>query len=388
MRIVEIREAKAALGGGIRNAAVDFATMTTSVVAAVSDVVRRGRRVTGLGFAAPGRYAQGGILRERFIPRVLAAAPDSLLDENGAFSPEAAWRAAMANEKPGGHGDRAVALAALDVAMWDLAGKLAGRPLWSMFAERANGGAANRRVAVYPGGGYYAPGKGPEALRDEILGYLDAGYRTVKIKIGGAPPAEDLRRVETAVRTVGDGARVAVDANGALDRTRALACAEMLAPFGLMWFEEPSDPLDYALYAEIAQAYAPPLATGECLMSLADARNLARHAGLRPDRDRLQVDPALCYGPTEYLRIVAMFDAHGWPRASHSPHGGHQIGLALAAGLQLGGCESYPGVFRPFGGFADDTPVEDGTVRVSDAPGLGIERKAALHARLRDLLAL
>ena len=84
------------------------------------------------------------------------------------------------------------------------------------------------------------------------------------------------------------------------------------------------------------------------------------------------MDPALCYGPTEYLRIVAMFDAHGWPRASHSPHGGHQIGLALAAGLQLGGCESYPGVFRPFGGFADDTPVEDGMVRVSDAPGLGI----------------
>ena len=388
MRIVEIREAKAALGGCIRNAAVDFSRMTTSVVAAVSDVMRGGRPVTGLGFAAPGRYAQGGILRERFIPRVLAAAPESLLDDDGALSPEAAWRAAMADEKPGGHGDRAVALAALDVAMWDLAGKLAERPLRSIFAERANNGAADRCVAVYPGGGYYAPGKGTEALRDEIRGYLDAGYRTVKIKVGGAALAEDLRRVETTVCAVGDGARVAVDANGALDRTRALAYAEALAPFGLMWFEEPVEPLDYALHAELATAYAPPLATGECLMSLPDARNLARHAGLRPARDWLQIDPALCYGPTEYLRIVAMFDSHGWPRRRHSPHGGHQIGLALAAGLQLGGCESYPGVFQPFGGFADDERVEDGKVRVSDAPGLGIERKAALHARLRDLLGL
>ena len=160
MRIVEIREAKAALGGGIRNAAVDFSRMTTSVVAAVSDVMRGGRPVTGLGFAAPGRYAQGGILRERFIPRVLAAAPESLLDDDGALSPEAAWRAAMADEKPGGHGDRAVALAALDVAMWDLAGKLAERPLRSIFAERANNGAADRCVAVYPAAAITRPARG------------------------------------------------------------------------------------------------------------------------------------------------------------------------------------------------------------------------------------
>ena len=388
MRIVEIRETAAPAGGALRNAAVDFRRMTTSAVAVVSDVSRAGRPVTGLGFAAPGRYAQGGILRDRLIPRVLAAGPESLLGADGLIAPEAVWRAAMADEKPGGHGDRAVALAALDVAVWDLYGKLADRPLWSVFADRANSGAADRAVAVYPGGGYYRPGAGLDALRAEMRGYLDQGYRTVKMKVGGAPLAEDLRRVEAVVAEVGDGARVAVDANGALDRRGALDYAEALAPFGLMWFEEPVDPLDYALYGEIAEAYAPPLATGECLMSLPDARNLARHAGLRPDRDWLQIDPALACGPTEYLRIVAMFDSHGWSRRRHSPHGGAQIGLALAAGLGLGGCESYPGVFQPFGGFADETPVEDGKVRVSDAPGLGVERKAALYARLRDLLAL
>ncbi len=208
------------------------------------------------------------------------------------------------------------------------------------------------------------------------------------MKVGGAALAEDLRRIEAVIDVVGEGARVAVDANGVFDRGRALRYAEALAPYGLMWFEEPVDPLDYALHAELAEAYAPPLATGECLMSLPDARNLARHAGLRPARDWLQIDPALCYGPTEYLRIVAMFDAHGWSRRRHSPHGGHQIGLNLAAGLQLGGCESYPGVFRPFGGFADEPPIEDGKVGLPDAAGLGIECKAALYARLRDLLAL
>lgn len=385
MRILEIREASLALGGDLRNAAVDFSRMTVSAVAVVAET-RRGPAV-GYGFSAPGRYAQGGILRERLIPRVLGAPPESLLDGDGLVDPEAVWRAAMADEKPGGHGDRAVALAALDVAVWDLYGKLAGRPLWAVFADRANGGRADPEVAVYPGGGYYSAGKDTAALKAEMRGYLEGGYRTVKMKVGGAPLDEDLRRVEAVVETAGGGDRVAVDANGTFDRARALAYADALSPFGLMWFEEPVDPLDYALYAEIAAAYAPALATGECLMSLPDARNLARHAGLRPARDWLQIDPALCYGPTEYLRIVAMFDEHGWPRRRHSPHGGHQIGLNLAAGLQLGGCESYPGVFEPFGGFADDLPVEDGKVRLPDAPGLGIERKSALYGLLRDRLA-
>ena len=384
MRIVEIREASVALGGDLRNAAVDFSRMTVSAVAVVAETPRG--QAVGYGFSAPGRYAQGGILRERLIPRVLGAAPESLLDGDGLVDPKSVWRAAMADEKPGGHGDRAVALAALDVAVWDLYGKLAGRPLWAVFADRANGGCADPEVAVYPGGGYYRAGKDTAALQAEMRGYLEGGYRTVKMKIGGAPLDVDLRRVEAVVETAGGGDRVAVDANGTFDRARALAYAEALSPFGLMWFEEPVDPLDYALYAEMAEAYAPALATGECLMSLPDARNLARHAGLRPARDWLQIDPALCYGPTEYLRIVAMFDEHGWPRRRHSPHGGHQIGLNLAAGLQLGGCESYPGVFEPFGGFADDLPVEDGKVRLSDAPGLGIERKAALYDLLRDRL--
>ncbi len=386
MRIVAIREAKAALGATMRNAQLDFTSMTLSVVAVITDVVQGGAPLVGYGFSAPGRYAQGEILRDRLIPRVLETPADALLDETGDnFDPERIWARAMIDEKPGGHGDRAVALSALDRAVWDLVAKLAGVPLWRLFAERHNSGAYDRVVSVYPGGGYYAPGKGLAELQGEMRGYLDQGYRTVKMKIGGATLAEDLRRIEAVLEVVGEGGRVAVDANGGFDLDQARRYADAIAPFGLMWFEEPGDPLDFALNAELAQRYPGPLATGECLMSLPDTRNLLRYGGLRPEKDWLQIDPALCYGPTEYLRIAKAVAEQGWSLRRLVPHGGHQLGLALAAGLQLGGCESYPGLFQPFGGFAEDIPIEDGGTRLPDEPGLGIERKPALERELKRL---
>ena len=388
MRIVEIREAKAALGGGIRNAAVDFSHMTTSVVAVMSDVMRGGRPVTGLGFAAPGRYAQGGILRERFIPRVLAAAPESLLDDDGALSPEAAWRAAMADEKPGGHGDRAVALAALDVAMWDLAGKLAERPLWSIFAERANNGAADRHVAVYPGGGYTRPARGLRRCATKYAAISTRDTARSRSRSAARLSRKTCGRVETAVRAVGDGARVAVDANGALDRTRALAYAEALAPFGLMWFEEPQS----RSTMRFTRSSPPPM------------RRRWRPGNVScrsPTRGIWRVTPAcarLATGSRSTRRCVTGRPniCGSWRCSTHmAGRGGGTRRMAATKsasrwppGCNWAGANPIRGVFQPFGGFADDERVEDGKVRVSDAPGLGIERKAALHARLRDLLGL
>ncbi|MGN6813482.1 MAG: enolase C-terminal domain-like protein, partial [Thermomicrobiales bacterium] len=144
------------------------------------------------------------------------------------------------------------------------------------------------------------------------------------------------------------------------------------------------DPLDYDLQARVAAAYAPPLATGANLFSMQDARNLIRYGGLRPDRDILQFDPALSYGLVEYLRTLAMLGDHGWSPRRCIPHGGHQLALNLAAGLGLGGNESYPGVFQPFGGFAADIPVVNGYVRPGDTPRLGFERKSNLYRLLRQ----
>src|SRR5262249_55942140 len=149
------------------------------------------------------------------------------------------------------------------------------------------------------------------------------------------------------------------------DRDEAHAYAKALAPFGLRWFEEPCDPLDHALLAELAAGYAPPLA-GENLFSTQDVENLARFGGLRPARDVIPVDPPQSYGITQFARTVAMLERRGWPRNGLFPHGGNQMSLNIAAGFGLGGAESYPGVFGDFGGFADDAMLADGYLTLSD----------------------
>jgi L-alanine-DL-glutamate epimerase-like enolase superfamily enzyme len=385
MRITAIRERVAPIGSAIANAFIDFSRMTASVVAIHTDLKRDGRPVTGFGFNSNGRYAVQGLLRERFIPRLLEADPDDLVDANGLIDPARAWSAMMKNEKPGGHGERSVAVGVLDMALWDIRAKAEGVPLWKLLADHAGRSAVEPRAWVYAAGGYYYPGKGVAGLADEIKGYRDSGYRSVKIKIGGVPLPEDLERIEAVLKIVGAGEDLAVDANGRFPLDEALAYADALAPYGLRWYEEPLDPLDYLGHAALAERYAPPLATGENLFSVQDARNLIRHGGLRPDRDVLQFDPALSYGLVEYMRTLAMLERHGWSPRRCVPHGGHQFALNIAAGLGLGGNESYPQVFAPFGGFADGFPVEDGYVRLPDIPGIGFEAKSALYSVMRPL---
>lgn len=387
MKITDIREATASISSDIRNAYVNFSQMTVSVLAVESDVMRNGRPVTGYGFCSNGRYAQGGILRERLIPRLRDAEPSTLLDAAGTnFDPRKIRDTMFLNEKPGGHGDRAVAAGALDMAVWDLVAKIAEQSLWRLLSERYNGGDHDGEVMVYPGGGYYYPGKGLDRLREEMRGYRDQGYKVVKMKIGAVPLNEDLARIEAVIDEIGNGNDLAVDANGRFDLETALAYGSAMKDFNLFWFEEPGDPLDFTLNAELAAQYPGPLATGENLFSLQDARNLVRHGGMRPDRDWIQVDPALSYGITEYLDIIAMVESMGWSRRRLIPHGGHQLALAMAAGLQLGGSESYPGVFQPFGGFADDIVIKDGMAQPGDHVGIGMEAKTEMFTEIQRLV--
>jgi L-alanine-DL-glutamate epimerase-like enolase superfamily enzyme len=362
--------------------------MDCSVLALVSDVVVDGQPVVGYGFNSNGRYSAGEILRRRILPRLLDADPDRLLDDAGGLSPSAAWDVMMRNEKPGGHGERSVAVGVVDMALHDLAAKVAGVPLHRWIADHYGDGGSDESVFVYAAGGYYAPGKTLGDLQDEMRGFLDAGYEVVKMKIGGADLAEDLRRIEAVIEVLGgDGSRLAVDVNGRFDLDTALAYGRAIDPYGLFWYEEVGDPLDYRLNATLAEHYRGPIATGENLFSLQDARNLVRYGGMRPDRDWIQVDPALSYGLVEYRRIQDMLAQHGWSSRRCIPHGGHQFSLHIAAALRLGGNESYPGEFQPTGGFADDAVVEGGRVRLDDRPGIGFEGKAAFHRVLRDLHA-
>ena len=164
VRIVDVREVTKPIASPIRNAYIDFSKMTTSLVAVVTNVERGGRRVVGYGFNSNGRYGQGGLIRERFAPRLREADAATLLDATGEnFDPDRVWSAMMANEKPGGHGERSVAVGTLDMAVWDAVAKIAGKPLFRLLAER-HGVEADPRVFVYAAGGYYYPGKGNDAL--------------------------------------------------------------------------------------------------------------------------------------------------------------------------------------------------------------------------------
>ena len=383
MKITEIRESTRPIKSNIRNAYIDFSKMTLSLVAVVTDVMRDGKPVIGYGFNSNGRYGQGALMRERFIPRVLDADPASLLDDTeDNIDPHKVWATLMNNEKPGGHGERSVAVGTIDMAVWDAVAKIANKPLYQLLAERYGNGTANRQVFVYAAGGYYWPGKGLEGLTGEMQRYLDRGYSVVKMKIGGAPLAEDCKRIEAVLKLLGPGQRLAVDANGRFDLPTAVAYAKAMAGYNLFWYEEAGDPLDYALQAELALHYAPAMATGENLFSMQDARNLIRYGGMRPDRDWLQFDCALSYGLVEYLRTLDMLREHGWSASRCIPHGGHQMSLAIAAGLGLGGNESYPDLFQPYGGFPDGVKVENSLVTLPALVGIGFEGKADLYAEM------
>ena len=389
MRIVDIRETAIPLKSSLANSSFNFSEMTTSVVAVITDVSRDAKPVVGFAFNSTGRYACGAQMRARFIPRILRAEPKSLLDDAGSnFAPEKILGAMMQNEKSGGHSERSVGIGTIEVAVWDAVAKIARKPLHRLLAERYNGGRVAENVFCYVGGGWYAPGKTTKDLQDEMRRHLDSGYTMVKMKVGGMSLAEDLARVEAVRAILPAGAQLAVDANSKFYRDEALAYARGLAPYGLRWFEEPCDPLDFALLAEIASVYAGPLSTGENLFSTQDVENLVHFGGLKPERnDVIQIDPPQAYGIVQYARTLEMLTRHGWPRRLMFPHGGNQMSLAIAAGFGLGGAESYPGVFGDFGGFADDAELASGYLKLSDRPGIGFEGQARLYRIMRELAA-
>jgi L-alanine-DL-glutamate epimerase-like enolase superfamily enzyme len=386
MRIVDIRETAIPLKSKLANSSFDFTEMTTSVVAVITDVMRDGKPVSGFAFNSTGRYACGAAMRARFIPRILSADPAMLLDDTGGnLDPAKIFAQMMRREKAGGHSERSIAIGTIEVAVWDALAKIADKPLHRVLAERFNNGKLPDKVFCYVGGGWYWPGQTIKDLQDEMRRHLDAGYTLVKMKVGGLPLDEDVRRLEAVLKVVGSGEHLAVDANCKFTRAEALAYAKALFPFKLRWFEEPCDPLDFALFAELASLYAPPLATGENLYSTQDVENIVRFGGFRAGHDIIQVDPPQAYGIGQYARTIDMLATHSWPRSTLFPHGGNQMSLSMAAGFGLGGAESYPGVFGDFGGFADDARIENGAITLSDRPGIGFEGQAGLYKIMREL---
>ncbi|MXW90862.1 MAG: mandelate racemase [Rhodospirillaceae bacterium] len=380
MKITAIREETVSLAAGLRNAGIAYDAMTASAVVVDTDGGLR-----GLGFDSVGRYGHGALLRERFVPRLLDAAPGDLLDGDGLVDPAAAWRIMMANEKPGGHGERAGAVGVLDMALWDLRARQRGEPAWRTIAGYF-GHAGAPDVSVYGTGGHYgadAADTGP--LRASLAEARGCGFRTFKIKIGGAPLATDLARIEAALAIAGPGA-LALDTNGVWEPATATDWLAALADYDLAWIEEPVSPLDYVGLADLAGRFPVAIGTGENLFSFDDARNLQRHGGLRPDRDLLQFDISLSYGLPEFVRMVDCFTAKGWSPRRFAPHAGHVLALHTVAALGLGMAEVALDAALPIGGLPGGVQVEDGRVTLPDVPGFGIETMPALHACFAGLL--
>lgn len=365
MKIVAIHETTLGMAEATRNAAVGFGGMTASV-AVVEVENAAGHRVRGYAIDSPGRYASGAVLRERLAPRVLAADPDAYLDASGTLPDPWKIRAlAMRDEKPGGHGERAAAMGLLDGAVWDLIGKLQDKPLWAVLRGPKPG---VPDVPVYATCGFYRGADDLPKLEDELERVIDLGFDTVKIKGGAIDLDADRRRIDVALESLGGKAKLALDCNATMTLDEARAFLSAIADLPIAWVEEPVDPLDFDAHRALAAEFAVPLGTGENLFSAADARNLLRHGGLRPDRDLLQFDIGLGYGLVEYLRIVAEAEDSGWTRANFVPHVGYRFALQVAAGLGLGRHE-----VGPFQRVAYRPAMAGARAVAGDAPGIGWE---------------
>ena len=232
------------------------------------------------------------------------------------------------------------------------------------------------------------PGKDTAALRAEMRSYLDRGYNVVKMKIGGAPLAEDRARIEAVLEEIGSEAQLAVDANGRFDLETAIAYAKMLRDYPLFWYEEAGDPLDYALQAALAEFY--PGADGDRREPVqpsgrAQPAALRRHAaGPRLAAVRLRAVLRAVRIPAHARRADRRTAGR---RRRCIPHGGHQMSLNIAAGLGLGGNESYPDLFQPYGGFPDGVRVENGHITMPELPGIGFEGKSDLYKEMKALAA-
>ena len=384
MKIIEIQEKTVPISSEIQNAYINFKKMDCSVVAIKTDVKKDGKFITGYGFHSNGRYAVSELLTKRFIPRLKESKKEDLLNNEGDnFSPEKIWKILMKNEKPGGHGERSTAVGAIDMAIWDIVSKIENVPLYEYLAKKYGDGTFKNKIFVYAAGGYYYPGKDIQMLQDEMKSYMDLGFTTVKMKIGGASLSDDLKRIESVLKLVGDGKNLCVDANGRFDLKTAIEYGKALEPLNLKWYEEAGDPLDFDLNSELSKNYKNSLATGENLFSMQDSRNLIRYGGMRKNIDWLQFDCSLSYGLVEYLRTLKMLKDNNWSSTRVIPHGGHQISCNIAAGLNLGGNEIYPSLFQPFGGFPDSSTVMDSYVTFPKFIGMGYENKK----KLIDLLS-
>jgi L-alanine-DL-glutamate epimerase-like enolase superfamily enzyme len=200
------------------------------------------------------------------------------------------------------------AIAAADIAVWDILGKSAGLPVYKMI------GAFRDRMPVYSMCGWYYDNDGDLShYKRSIVEALDQGYRAVKIKVGRDSMEDDVRRIRLALDAAGKGRRVMVDANQVFNRNEALRRGRVYQEMGCFWYEEPLPPQDMEGYAMLAQSLDIRIATGENLATKYAFADLIGRRGA----DIVQPDSRRAGGVTEWMEIAAVADAYGLELASH-----------------------------------------------------------------------
>lgn len=290
------------------------------------------------------------------------------------------------------------AISGIDIALWDLRGKMAGMPLWRLL------GGYRRRVPAYATGGFYAEGKGIRELTDEMRAYCRHGFRAVKMKVGrnsgveGSPLramadrgvcevslAEDLARVRAVREAIGPDVRLMIDANGAWDAPTAIRMGRALEGLDIYWFEEPVWPDDVAGSAEVAAKVTIPIAGYEtCSYGTVSFREYIAARAVH----FVQPDVAWAGGLTETLKIAHLAQAANLPLAPHIH--GSAVGVAAAVHL-LGAVPNGSMAEMVFpahplmADLAREPFVVDGTgeIDLGERPGLGIELDPDVVKRYR-----
>jgi D-arabinonate dehydratase len=314
--------------------------------------------LTGIGMA-------GGIEVTPEVGSAFVAHFKKMLVGMNPLDNERIWHEMWRPKLVGRRGISTRVMSGIDIALWDIKGKVANLPVYKLL-----GGFSNR-VDTYIAGGYYEEGKGLKELAQEMERNLEIGARAVKIKVGAVPIHEDIERVRVCREVIGPDVKLMVDANNAYRHYEAIAFARKAEKYDLFWFEEPVEPDDYIGQAEITRATSVPVAAGENEYTRYGFRDMINHRAV----DILQPDALILGGITEFMKVAALAQANDLDIA---PHGAQEVHIHLVSAIPNGLIlEYYRDSVNPMHGkvWQHELEIKDGYVYAPDRPGLGLEPK-------------
>lgn len=322
--------------------------------------VQSDQGVEGVGFClqdVSGRAAKGA-LDDLLAPVLLGQDPR---DINRLWD-RLYWQTVRAGRR----GNLLHALSAIDIALWDHQAKVAGMPLYKLL------GAYREEVPCYASGGYYYEGLEIfSKLEAEVRGYLEQGFKAIKMKVGRLDPAKEAERVKLVRSVIGPDLKLMIDANQAyLDVNTCMELCRRVEPYDITWFEEPL-PVDMVdAHVRLRKQTAIPIATGEVSATRWEFQGLIASGAV----DYVQPDATVCGGVSEWLKIAALAGAQG---VSLAPHYHWDIHVHLGCvSREVAILEKFVGTDVKNFDLIMRNPrqvTKQGTLVPPEGPGLGIE---------------